>query len=131
MKKLIQLKNKENENLDPINNNYEKRIKTLEDNVYSTNEVRIGTWTDGKPLYRKVVTATTPSKGSDWINIAKISNDINIKKIQALLGGYLPIPLYITVAYYAIYQIVNGNIQMNVAGYTNNSVEFIIEYTKN
>lgn len=131
MKKLIQLKNKENENLDPINNNYEKRIKTLEDNVYSTNEVRIGTWTDGKPLYRKVVTATTPSKGSDWINIVKISNDINIKKIQALLGGYLPIPLYITVAYYAIYQIVNGNIQMNVAGYTNNSVEFIIEYTKN
>lgn len=131
MKQLVQLKNKENENLDPINKNYEKRIKTLEDNVYSTNEVRIGTWTDGKPLYRKVVTATTPSKGSDWINIVKISDDINIKKIQALLGGYLPIPLYITVAYYAIYQIVNGNIQMNVAGYTNNSVEFIIEYTKN
>lgn len=30
-------------------------------NVYSTDEKRIGTWTDGKPLYRKVVTGTLPS----------------------------------------------------------------------
>ena len=30
MKKLVQLKNKENENLDPINNNYEHRISSLE-----------------------------------------------------------------------------------------------------
>lgn len=30
MKKLVQLKNKENENLDPININYEKRLQKLE-----------------------------------------------------------------------------------------------------
>lgn len=31
--------------------------------VYSTEETRIGTWIDGKPLYRRVINATTsPSK---------------------------------------------------------------------
>lgn len=29
-------------------------------NIYSTDEVRIGTWVDGKPLYRKVVKTTFP-----------------------------------------------------------------------
>lgn len=29
--------------------------------IYSTDETRIGTWIDGKPLYRKVFQATTPS----------------------------------------------------------------------
>lgn len=33
MKKLVQLKNKENENLDPINLNYETRILNLENNT--------------------------------------------------------------------------------------------------
>lgn len=30
--------------------------------VYSTEEKRIGTWIDGKPLYRKVVTIVSPDK---------------------------------------------------------------------
>ena len=33
MKKLVQLKTKENENLDPINLNYEKRITQNSDNI--------------------------------------------------------------------------------------------------
>ena len=33
MKKLIQLKNKENENFDPINSNYEKRLQELENGM--------------------------------------------------------------------------------------------------
>lgn len=130
MKKLVQLKDKNNNNYDPINSSYEKRLQKLEDNVYSTEETVVGTWTDGKPLYRKVVSTTTPSTGSDWISVVELPTTIRIKKIQALLGGYLPIPLYITTSHYVVFQIVNGNIQMNVAGYTNNSVEFIVEYTK-
>lgn len=55
MKKLVQLKDKNNNNYDPINLNYEKRIKKLEDNAYSTEETKIGTWIDGKPIYRKVI----------------------------------------------------------------------------
>lgn len=37
MKKLIQLKNKENENLDPINSNYEKRLQRLEGTILYDN----------------------------------------------------------------------------------------------
>ena len=33
-------------------------------NVYSAEEVRIGTWIDGKPLYRRVFERTTPSDNS-------------------------------------------------------------------
>lgn len=33
MKKLVQLKNKENENLDPINKNYEQRIEKIENDI--------------------------------------------------------------------------------------------------
>ena len=35
--------------------------------VYSTEEQRIGTWIDGKPLYRKVIQATLESKSSQAI----------------------------------------------------------------
>lgn len=37
--------------------------------VYSTEETRIGTWIDGKPLYRRVLLAVTPSSSGwhyDW-----------------------------------------------------------------
>lgn len=33
--------------------------------VYSTEETRIGTWIDGKPLYRTVIGFTTPASSSD------------------------------------------------------------------
>ena len=35
--------------------------EVVDPNTYSTDEVRIGTWIDGKPLYRKVVTYTNQS----------------------------------------------------------------------
>lgn len=38
MKELVQLKNKENKNLDPINLNYEKRISNLEGKILYENE---------------------------------------------------------------------------------------------
>lgn len=38
MKKLVQLKNKENENLDPINSNYEERLQKLECTILYSNE---------------------------------------------------------------------------------------------
>lgn len=34
----------------------------LDEKVYSVKETRIGTWIDGKPLYRKVVTIVSPDK---------------------------------------------------------------------
>lgn len=35
-------------------------------NSYSTTKTRCGTWTDGRPVYRIVITVTTPSSTLSW-----------------------------------------------------------------
>lgn len=45
-------------------------------NTYSTSEQRIGTWIDGKPIYRQVINTT--GDNSQIQNIATISNIDNI-----------------------------------------------------
>lgn len=41
--------------------------------VYSTEEIRIGTWIDGKPLYRKVIVSTCPAaSGSKVCDIPQV-----------------------------------------------------------
>lgn len=40
------------------------------EDVYSTEETRIGTWIDGKPLYRKVILANSPSSSGNWASVA-------------------------------------------------------------
>ena len=54
--------------------------------IYSTTEKMIGQWTDGKPLYQKVITGTTSSSASST-NLGNASSligsnisDIFIKK---------------------------------------------------
>lgn len=39
--------------------------------VYSTTETRIGTWINGKPLYRKVLTGTMPQVATDGTFVVK------------------------------------------------------------
>lgn len=48
--------------MDQVNSAIETKLDTYEpQEVYSTEEVRIGTWIDGKPLYRKCYTFVSPS----------------------------------------------------------------------
>lgn len=47
---------------------------------YSTNEICIGEWIDGKPLYRKVISSTTPSQVNTGTNIYNATS-MNIDKI--------------------------------------------------
>lgn len=56
--------------------------------VYSTDEQVIGTWIDGKPLYRRVVEFNSGSIGSH--TIGTLSNDVsaNIDKLVAYDGMY-------------------------------------------
>lgn len=42
--------------------------------VYSTEETRIGTWIDGKPLYRRVFQSTSPTEGSTAKSVADLSD---------------------------------------------------------
>ena len=48
--------------------------------LYSTNEEKVGIWTDGKPVYRKVINAgTISSSGTNIGTITNIDNLISIK----------------------------------------------------
>lgn len=59
-------------------------IKTNSDEVYSTEEVRIGTWIDGKPLYRKVFHNFNAAPINTWTNV------LNVKDIEidVLIDAY-------------------------------------------
>lgn len=67
--------------------------------IYSTDEVRIGTWIDGKPLYRKVISSTLPKVTTEDVEARKsvsIDADIGTGFIEtAYCNNYnqmLPIP---------------------------------------
>ncbi len=69
---------------------YTKAIEvnpTGQDN-YSTDEVMIGTWIDGKPLYRRVfVSNSSISRSVNWVVLA--NNAYNIDTIVAKSGIYI------------------------------------------
>ena len=68
------------------------------ENRYSTTEKKIGEWTDGKPIYQKVFTGTTPN-GSTVTELdisvgASVDNYINI--ISSFLSSaksFVPLPI--------------------------------------
>ena len=108
-------------------------------NTYSSNEIRIGTWIDGKPLYRKVVSfgalpnATTKQVAHNITNIDFITNYIILAK-NPTYKYYLSIPATNPAnnIYSASGYIDNTNIVIatgdNKTGYTTCYV--VIEYTK-
>lgn len=54
--------------------------------IYSTNEVKIGTWVDGKPLYRKVFNFTTTSSAYTFTTYNTGLTNVGISFID---GGYI------------------------------------------
>ena len=104
--------------------------------TYSTTEQRVGTWIDGKPLYRCVITTTTAAAGTE--KRTDISN-LNVDKL--ILNGFintgslgLPLNAYISSSNYIItYQNITSNeIRTTVtdSSYANKELVYILEYTK-
>jgi len=63
--------------------------------VYSTEEVRIGTWIDGKPLYRVVIQFHSVVS-QNWTVVAPPIQDANVHEISAWIdfdGGAESLPL--------------------------------------
>lgn len=52
--------------------------------VYSTDEVCIGTWIDGKPMYRMVIETTLPSKVDTNVVIATVDDDKFVYRISGM-----------------------------------------------
>lgn len=103
---------------------------------YSTSERRIGTWIDGKPIYRKVVSKKVTTTGST--NIAHGINNIdiitNLRGFIYLTGGvFVPIPQNTSngaignIQFWSSRDNIAFNNSISLSDYT---VYFIFEYTK-
>lgn len=54
--------------------------------VYSYDEIEIGTWVDGKPIYRKVIAGTLAKDSGNGITFANVS-DLKINQLINLYGN--------------------------------------------
>ena len=63
-----------------------EKIDTLE--IYSTEEVVIGKWIDGKPLYRKVLSSTTISDSNVDITLPSNIDFMSIDKVEIKVGNF-------------------------------------------
>lgn len=117
-------------------------------NDYSTQEQKIGTWIDGKPLYRKVITGVINNDATNWQVLATISG-LNIDTLMITTtnlieyndGEYrvvheLPYHDRVTYAKFVhLYVSKGSNVEVLVPSnyindFINNKVIVIIEYTK-
>lgn len=110
-------------------------------NTYSTNEIKIGTWIDGKPLYRKVIQTTIPTSGNNqnvsFQNNVAIMKSVSGFALQSASGGVNLILPYISMSnswsIYAYYNRANQELVIENSGtsFMNNATCYLIaEYTK-
>lgn len=115
--------------------------------VYSYEEVEIGTWVDGKPIYRKVISGKLAKDSGSGILYANVSN-LKIDRLISLCGNLshnenggqivFPIsynePSRVVAAVNMYYDNNNANIYyhlLNNGGlYSGATAYVIIEYTK-
>ena len=107
-------------------------------NIYSTTETRIGTWINGKPLYRKVLSITTPSSTSNTqittfdstYNIQNFYGKVLISTSQQLLDLNFYFSEQYNIATYVIQNTHAINMKVGSAAYTSQNGYITIEYTK-
>lgn len=109
---------------------------------YSTDEQVIGTWIDGKPLYKRTFVATSPSSNDTITNIITLDDAIEPVNIYGFLardeGNRIPLTMYVNDLYTSYIGVwyrrtTDGNyIGMIVggSGTLNKPVYVTIEYTK-
>jgi hypothetical protein len=132
----LETENKDN-TVDAINE-LKGNIDTLDERgIYSTTEKVIGTWADGKPLYRIVLNATTPSTGDTSTTIVStLPNNIdNITKLDGMIldqSARFTINSYFSNTYY-ISTFYDPSVGINCkvgSNLTSRTCKIIIEYTK-
>lgn len=116
-------------------------MKKNEDEIYSTEEIKIGTWIDGKPLYRKVIESTTFTTSFYPVssNIKQFINQYGYVQRKDYTTIWQPIPSRIgnamSISFLASTQ--DGGVQIDwgsswKSDYANlfNKILLIVEYTK-
>lgn len=122
----------------PVATDYVEHKEFENKDVYSTNEQVIGTWINGKPLYRKTISIKTPNTTNNT-EVYSFDTNFIIKNYYGFVtisesSQLLPINFYFTNEYnVATYIIKNtGKINMKVGSisYTNQQATISLEYTK-
>ena len=112
---------------------YNTSVLSTPENNYSTEEQRIGTWIDGKPVYQKTYSGTT--SGPQTIldnNMGEIEFIVN-KSICLINDSYLVSDGYYgsTDNYLAMVRAPNGNLILSYASYyANKRYIATVQYTK-
>lgn len=100
--------------------------------TYSTDEVVVGTWIDGRPLYRKVVQFTTASGGDTTVDLSSL-NIRKVVKIDGVVGSdsdAKPINFYYE-GYYISPRYANNTMYIaSSTAYGNTPACLVLEYTK-
>lgn len=105
--------------------------------TYSTDEVKTNkVWIDGKPIYRKVVSAKAPSKAATWV---AMTSGLNANEILSYTG-YVEFSnsehklLANGTSQFTYFQLNKGTHELycatNDTGFFGKNIKIIIEYTK-
>lgn len=122
------------ENLNQLQTNVENAIKEVDNRtIYSTTEQVVGTWTNGKPIYRKVINSTV-SEIASKINSIGIDTLVDIKgKAKSVYNNTWNIPNYFSTEKYNIYCYEDtSGIVLEFGSFfeSSSAVSVILEYTK-
>lgn len=98
---------------------------------YSTSEIQTGIWTNGKPLYRKVITGNLAS-GDLQVDLSSLNISILINSYGrcGTTGNYRPLNFYLD-GYFISTRYSGGTMYIAASSaYAGEPFEMVIEYTK-
>lgn len=105
--------------------------------AYSEEEIEVGTWIDGRPIYRKVILGTSPAAVNSVKNIGTIDTDATILSLTGILEytqnkQYFPIPYITTKGDHISMSYYNRIVSMftSDSGLLNKPVMIYVEYVK-
>lgn len=125
---------------------YNLDLDTVSKNaIYSTDEICIGRWINGKPLYRRVLTLNTPNEMQTGTEIGRFTAPIGkVIKLDFMVDlsnyiAWVPVPQMMSADSFGNivtgYLEFSGNINkimmaITNSAYKNRPVNIIVEYTK-
>ncbi len=95
--------------------------------IYSTEEKVVGTWIDGKPIYRQVVSTTIDSS---WHTLVTVPDAERFIKIQATAKSNNVIPFYNSSSDYGMFNVSSNGQNVVVATTLRGLFVAVVEYTK-